>query len=262
LLIGKKLLVRSMLGGLGIRAARAANTSLLGKLVWNLVQNNHKLWVNLLSSNYSSGPDFLFNASSHRNSSPTWSSIIRAQNVLKDGYTWRAGLGNTSFWYGIWSPPGILSSQVPFVDIHDIHLTVHDVITNDGHHTQPLYTILPSTLADIINNTRLHFNPSIADAFIWPQNKNGIYSTKSGYNWLISHQASDNNHSVTWNWIWRLKVPEKFKFLVWLACHEAVPTLSLLNHRNMVASPTCSKCGDHEESLLHCIRDCNFSMVI
>jgi len=69
--------------GLGIRAAREANSNLLGKLVWKLVQQTDKLWVNLLSSNYSSGPNFIFNASAHRDSSPTWSSIIRAKNVLK-----------------------------------------------------------------------------------------------------------------------------------------------------------------------------------
>jgi len=28
--------------------------------------------------------------------------------------------------------------------------------------------------SDIINNTQLSFNPSIVDAYIWPQNKNGV----------------------------------------------------------------------------------------
>jgi len=97
-------------GGLGIRTAREANTSLLGKLVWNLVQQNEKLWVSLLSSKYSSGPDFLFNASAHPNSSPIWSSIIRAKNVLKNGFIWREGSGNTSFWFSSWSSHNILGS--------------------------------------------------------------------------------------------------------------------------------------------------------
>jgi hypothetical protein len=37
-------------GGLGIRQAREANSCLLGKLVWDLVQSNDKLWVRLLSN--------------------------------------------------------------------------------------------------------------------------------------------------------------------------------------------------------------------
>jgi len=86
-----------MFGGLGIRAAREANICLLGKLVWNMVQKTNKLLVILLSNNYSSGHNFLHTAAAHCNSSPSWSSIIRATNVLKRGYTWRAGSGNSSF---------------------------------------------------------------------------------------------------------------------------------------------------------------------
>jgi len=82
------------------------------------------------------------------------------------------------------------------------------------------------------------------DAFIWPLNKNGIYNTKSGYNWLLSLHEADNQASVSWNWIWRLKVPEKINFLIWLACHNVAPTLALLNHRNMVKSAICSRCGN------------------
>jgi len=40
------------LGGLGIRTTRETNTSLLGKLVWDMVQSSNKLWVRLLSNKY------------------------------------------------------------------------------------------------------------------------------------------------------------------------------------------------------------------
>jgi hypothetical protein len=84
--------------------------------------------------------------------------------------------------------------------------------------------ILSTALADAINNTQLSFNPSIVDVFIWPHNKNGVYTTKSGYNWLLSHHEADNQTGVSWNWIWRINVPEKIKFLIWLTCHNVAPT--------------------------------------
>jgi hypothetical protein len=168
----KKVASPRQIGGLGIRPVKEANTSLLGKLVSNMVQKIDKLWVNLLSSIYSSGPNFLFNVTAHPNCSPSWSSIIRAKKVLKNGYSWRSGSGNSSFWYNNWSNLGILGTQVPIADIHDLQLTIKDVITNDGLHTQALYTILPIALADIINNTQLSFNPSIVDAFVWPKEWN------------------------------------------------------------------------------------------
>jgi ribonuclease HI len=92
--------------------------------------------------------------------------------------------------------------------------------------------------------------------------KNGIYPSKSGYNWLLSLPEAENHSSVSWNWIWRLKVPAKIKFLIWLACHDATPTLALLNHKNMVNSAICARCGDQDETFLHCVRDCTFSSII
>jgi hypothetical protein len=84
------------IGGLGIRSAREANTCLLGKLVWDLVQKNNKLWVNILSDKYTAGPN-IFHASVNSSSSPIWSSIIRVKEILKNGYSWRAGSGSSSF---------------------------------------------------------------------------------------------------------------------------------------------------------------------
>lgn len=189
--------------------------------------------------------------------SQIWSSIIRAKNTLKSGFSWRASSGNTSFSYYPWTNLGYLGTLVPYIDIHDIHLSVKDMISSNNPHTQVFYTILPPLVSDIINNMHMNFNDTIEDSFIWSSNKNGIYTTKSGYRWLISQNANNENHS--WSWIWKLKIPEKIKFLVWLACHSSVPTLSLLNHRNISTSATCSRCGQHEETFLHCVRDCEFS---
>jgi len=137
------------------------------------------------------------------------------------------------------------------------------VFTFNGQRSLSLYTTLPQAIADFINNTNFNFNDEIADAFVWPLNKNGVYSTKSGYKWLLSLSGSDTviNLPFSWSWIWHLKIPEKYKFFIWLACHKAVPTLSVLNHRNIDSSSICSRCKEHEETF-HCIRDCNFSRAI
>ena len=100
------------LGGLGIHTARETNTSLLGKLVWDMVQSTNKLWVHLLSNKYIGGRDFL-QASIQSNSSPSWSSIIRAKNILKQGYSWRAGSGSSSFWFNHWSTKVLLVIMFP-----------------------------------------------------------------------------------------------------------------------------------------------------
>jgi len=222
--------------GLGIRTARETNICFLGKLVWDLIQSSPKLWVDLLSNKYISGPKIL-NATAHPKASSTWSSIIHAKYTLKEGYSWRAGSGSSSFWFCPWSSLGYIGLMVPYIDIHDLHLSVNDVLSSSGPHFQVLYSHLPPQASNFINNMNIRSNPSLEDAFIWALNKNGVYTTKSGYAWLLSHTSTVINvqHSATWSWIWKLKLPEKLKFLFWLACHNFVPTLFLLNNRNMAS---------------------------
>jgi len=68
-----------------------------------------------------------------------------------------------------------------------------------------------------------------------------------------------SNSPLSWFWIWKLLLPEKIKFFFWLACHNSAPTLSMLNHRNIAHSVLCSRCGFHDETFLHCVRDCTHS---
>jgi len=256
----KKITKPKHLGGLGIRTARDANTCLLGKLVWDMVQSTNKLWVNLLADKYKTGKKFL-QATFNSGSSPSWSSIIKAKDIFSSGYNWRAGSGSSSFWFDNWSTHGLIGSIVPVIDIHDIHLSVKDVFTFSGHHTQALYTILPQIIADSVNSTHMNFNEMVEDVFIWSHNKNGVYTTKTGYSWLLQNSDSlpNTTPTISWSWIWKLKAPEKLKLLVWLASHNAVPTLSLLHHRNIAHSAVCARCGEQEETILHCLRDCRFS---
>jgi len=243
------------LGGLGIRKAREANTCLLGKLIWDLYHNNNKLWVSIFSATYLSHTNLL-NAATRSSSSPTWFSIIRAKNVLFKGYSWRPGSGSSSFWFSSWSDLDPLGSFVPIIDIHDLQLTVKDVTSNDQWSL--MLSSLPQAVSDFINNTNYRFNDTIDDNFIWPHNKNGVYSTKSGYQWLLSlNETIIETHS--WSWIWRQRIPEKFKFFIWLMCHNSIPTLSLLHHRKITPSATCPHCGDFEETIFHCIWDFSFS---
>ncbi|XP_024630845.2 uncharacterized protein [Medicago truncatula] len=192
-----------------------------------------------------------------------WKKIAKPKNLgglgIRSAREANTCSGSSSFWFSHWSGFGCLGAQTPIIDIHDLHLFVKEVLNSNGNRAQALYTNLPQDVTDFINNASIKFNDAIEDAFIWHHNKNGVYTTKSGYKWLLSQSGSANNSNHSWSWIWRFKVPEKYKFLIWLACNNVVPTLSMLNHRNIASSPTCSRCGLHDETFFHCMRDCNFS---
>jgi hypothetical protein len=122
--------------------------------------------------------------------------------LLKYGFSWRAGSGSSSFWFTPWTALDHLGSLVLYVDIHDLQLSVKDVLSKGNPHTHSLYTQLPPLTSDVINNTNFKFNDSIEDTFIWTNNKNDTYATKSGYNWLLSLRDLGTIHNLLHSWSW------------------------------------------------------------
>jgi hypothetical protein len=110
-------------GGLGIRTSRENNICLLWKLVWDVLQYSNRLWVDLQSDKYHDGTRLLY-ATARPSDSSTWSAIIHAKNCLKSSFSWRTGSDNFYFRYYPWSTPCYLGTLVPYIGIHDIHLSV------------------------------------------------------------------------------------------------------------------------------------------
>ena len=113
-------------GGLGIHRARETNIALLGKIIWRLLTGEAQFWGDILLHKYLGGhalDQFRVNSSC----SYLWCGIVKAWNVLKDGFTWQLGRGNSSFWYDRWLPIGKLCDYVTFVHITDSDHIVRDV---------------------------------------------------------------------------------------------------------------------------------------
>lgn len=240
-------------GGLGIRTAREANTSLLGKLVWDVQQDRDKLWVQLLRNRYNVKGSFL--TSGNKAGSPTWSAITKANDILKGGYEFRIGAGNISFWFDHWTDIGPLHNLLPYIDIHDLDLKLKDVYDGNEWKLDNLYTLLPDHLKNFISGNYIYINQDVQDLHIWGASTNGSYSTKSGFSWLL--QQRDNAPiEQAWKWIWKLPTQQNVRLFFWLAFHNSIPTLSVLHHRGISTTADCKSCQGAEETLLHCLRDC------
>ena len=83
------------LGGLGINISRFHNVALLGKLMWDILNFEYKLWVKMLKYIYL-GENLVLNVTT-RTGSPTWNSIVKTIEHLKDGFQFKLGDGNSSF---------------------------------------------------------------------------------------------------------------------------------------------------------------------
>jgi hypothetical protein len=90
--------------------------SLLGKLIWEVLNAPDKLWVKLMGEKYLKGQS-IFNVPVSGGST-VWNSINKALNLLKDGFTMKIGDGNSKFWYDLWVLKEKLCLMVPFVAIY------------------------------------------------------------------------------------------------------------------------------------------------
>lgn len=79
--------------GLRVRVARCQNTTLLGKMVWDMVSGSNKLWVELLKTIYYPNGS-LFNAKKVR--IHYWNSIQKSLPHLVDGFEFKCGNGMSS----------------------------------------------------------------------------------------------------------------------------------------------------------------------
>jgi hypothetical protein len=66
---------------------------------------------------------------------------------------------------------------LPYIDIHDLHLSAKDVINSGEPHTQILYTHLSPEASYTIKTTQNCFNNAKEDVFIWSHNMNELILT-------------------------------------------------------------------------------------
>ena len=165
------------------------------------------------------------------------------------------GSGNSSFWFSNQSNLGTLTSLVPFVHVSNLDLKVCDVWSNDHQALRRLSTGLPPDLASHLNSMCIWVHPLANDRIVQGGDISSKYSMSLGYHQIKSRHG--NNLVVNdFLQIWKLQTFEKYKHLIWLAFHGAIPTNDLRFRRSMCNSPICTCCNKQEESIVHCLRDC------
>ncbi|KAK7269581.1 hypothetical protein RIF29_22313 [Crotalaria pallida] len=188
--------------------------------------------------------------------SSVWRAVTKARKLLLEGFQLKVGRGEVSFFFDKWLSHEPLCRKVPWVATQDIALKVKDVCWQGVWHWDCIYTLLPHEVRQSISRSGIIINESIPDCITWKGALNGVYTAKSGYAWLIENDMVHQNFS-SWNWIWKLRVPYRLNFFLWLVCHHAIPTNTLRWKRRCAHQDVCERCGIDAETVFHCLRDCD-----
>ncbi|QHO52257.1 Putative ribonuclease H protein [Arachis hypogaea] len=211
-----------------------------------------KPWVALLRAKYQRNEGVL-DGPVPCNASHAWKSISKAFGALKDAFSRCVGSLDQSFWFDNWSIEGPIAQDVPFVHISDSDLTIRDVWKDGQWNLHDIFSIIPEDVKQRLNAYNPDLNAGESSGWSWGVASSRLYSARSGYSWLAKRKFDWNEHD---NWVWRLHIPEKYKFLIWLSLHNAIPTAEFRLGRGLALSSTCHRCQNGSESIFHCLREC------
>lgn len=93
------------------------------------------------------------------------------------------------------------------------------------------------------------------DVLAWKYAANGLFYVKSTYISLILGNTC--NKEGIWKRIWRWDGLPKVRTFIWLLSHNSLITRKFFVDRNIANNAQCPFICGHDESFLHCLRDCD-----
>ncbi|CAN6554430.1 unnamed protein product [Malus baccata var. baccata] len=266
--VSKEILGRSKQeGGLGLRCFTDFNDALLAKQCWRLLSEPNSLWTTVFKARYFPNCSFI-DAKRGGRASWAWSSLLVGRDIILEGAHWQIMNGReVRVWVDRWIPSIPLGKPSPLGTVQVFrNLRVNSLICN-GSGDWEVDFLKPFVVDDEIKAI-LEIplgDPTLKDRLVWPFEKKGAYSVKSGYHWALSRthvhrnlhpHRSDMIPTQLWKCMWSLKVPPKIRVFMWKSLHAAVATMANLFFRRSSSSPMCILCNSAEESMEHLFLQC------
>lgn len=253
------------MGGLGFRDIQAFNHALLAKIGWRLLTKPDCLLAKVLLGKYCHKSSFLRTQQTSL-MSHGWRGVLKGRDLLLNHLGKAIEDGeSTSIWNDSWILPEEKLKPIGPVILQDRDLMVSDLLTRE---TREWNAALVENLLPELKEYILKLRPSVlgkGDSFIWPLQKSGDYSVKSGYysTFLQDQTASNTNQGQQQKeWkklIWSKPMAPKIKYFLWKVGSNALPTGENLMKRGLLVNTTCVRCGA-PESIEHILFECQFAV--
>ena len=246
------------MGGLGFRSVKHFNAALLAKLAWMMVSGRDSPCMCALRSKYKVHRGWLF-SEPVKNPSATWRAIERLKPTIRKGVCFTIGDGKSvDVWKDPWVPwiPSFLprpkAGSVP-----NNMLVVADLINLEtkSWRFSMLEEMFDLESANAISNIVLPLVPR-NDKLIWIDDPKGMFSVKSALKLHQCHLWPENPNPI-WQKLWKCKIHERLKTLVWRIGSGALPTNLKFFSRLSKGDPGCPLCNNDVESVSHLFFKCN-----
>lgn len=100
------------------------------------------------------------------------------------------------------------------------------------------------------------------DEVYWNGSPSGGFSLASALR-VIRNDSEPRFEEVRgWRIMWKVEVPQRIKFFLWLASQDRLMTNSNRFLRNLTDDPRCFVCGEVEENTAHILRNCPVAILV
>lgn len=230
----------------------------MGKLVWHIVTNDKKIWVQVLKDKYIKFGDFQ-SAKVPSNASWRWRSIVKGRNVIERGAAWRVGDGKSlNLWTNWWIGHQPLGLDVETNILDDmLQIKVSDfVLDNQSWNIIKLQGSVTKDIVEKIRAIPIPQEGGTEHKICWHSTTSGKYSVTSVYN-LIARTGEGEGEDA---WVWKIAYMQKHKMFLWLVVKDKLLTNLEGTRRNLMHDASCQRCGEKEEEYAdHLFRGCSFT---
>ena len=187
--------------------------------------------------------------------SNAWRGIQETTPFTDKGMGFTVGDGrHTNFWNHVWLDKVILREhgRCPIPEEH-LNWRVCDYwsITH-GWDWATLSTFLPVDILHRLASIDLT-EEEVGDRIVWKASKTGAFTLQSAIQLL---QGVESDTAVKWSAIWKLRIPNRIRFFVWLLYHGRLLTNAERFRRSLSSTPQCDLCPGEVEDSQHLFRDC------
>lgn len=100
------------------------------------------------------------------------------------------------------------------------------------------------------------------DRLVWPFDKRGSFTVKSGYHWARSSSTRPlggrNVPTQVCKVIWKVNSLPKLCHFLWRILHDSLPTMANLYRMHSAPLPLCHICHDSVETIEHLLLQCRW----
>ena len=140
----------------------------------------------------------------------------------------------------------------------DSKLTIANVFQEGRWYWEKLSFELPKEVLEKILDVPMQMFGEKEDTLLWKLSQNGEFSAASANDLVRNDGTSPSVFSR--DWLWKIDTIPKIQHFIWLCLYSSVPVRKTLANRGITCHTACPLCQNHEESIIHLLKDCSFAI--